>query len=287
MTGFGKAEKLFSERTVTVELRSLNGKQFDARMKIPNALRPFEMKIRKFLKKELQRGSLDVSIQLLGDPPSLAVEVNKPLAKKYFQAISAMAEELGLPKDHILGHILEMPDVVHIPEETLSEEEFAGIMEALSRACADLVEHRRNEGKALEKDLLLRINNIEEYQREVAELEPIRKENKRDSLEQALGELNKQDKIDQNRLEQEMIYYIERLDISEEQVRLANHCRYFKEVLEEEETSKGRKLNFILQEMGREINTTGSKANDAEMQRCVVKMKDELDKAKEQILNVL
>src|SRR5699024_6899104 len=134
--------------------------------------------------------------------------------------------------------------------------------QALSRACANLVEHRRNEGKALEKDLLLRINNIEEYQREVAELEPIRKENKRDSLEQALGELNKQDKIDQNRLEQEMIYYIERLDISEEQVRLANHCRYFKEVLEEEETSKGRKLNFILQEMGREINTTGSKAND-------------------------
>ncbi len=287
MTGYGRAEQTINGKTFLVEVKSLNGKQFDLRLNIPSLLKPFEFDVRNILSEGLQRGSVECNITLKQNGASKPVTINTELAKAYYLPVAELAAELNLQTGDILSTILKLPDVITPSTEMLSDEEWKGFELVLKEAISFLNAHRMDEGKSLEKDLLLRLTNIEIQQKQIVELEPLRRQRIRDGLLKVLEENVGKDNYDPNRLEQELIYYIEKIDISEEQVRLNNHCKYFRDILNEKDMSKGKKLSFILQEFGREINTTGSKAYDAVMQKCVILMKDELEKAKEQVLNVL
>ncbi len=287
MTGYGRAEQTINGKTFLVEVKSLNGKQFDLRLNIPSLLKPFEFDVRNILSEGLQRGSVECNITLKQNGASKPVTINTELAKAYYLPVAELASELNLQTGDILSTILKLPDVITPSTEMLSDEEWKGFELVLKEAISFLNVHRMDEGKSLEKDLLLRLTNIEIQQKQIVELEPLRRQRIRDGLLKVLEENVGKDNYDPNRLEQELIYYIEKIDISEEQVRLNNHCKYFRDILNEKDMSKGKKLSFILQEFGREINTTGSKAYDAVMQKCVILMKDELEKAKEQVLNVL
>lgn len=287
MTGYGRAEQTLADKTYLVEVRSLNGKQFDLRLNIPALLKPFEFEIRNLLNEGLQRGSVECNINIKQNGASKPVSINTDLAKAYFEPVAQLAEELKLQTGDILSTILKLPDVITPSTEMLTDEEWKDFEKILKEAVFQLNQHRMDEGKSIETDLLLRVNNIEAHQKTIAGLEPFRRTKIREGLLKLLEENVCKDSYDANRLEQELIYYIEKMDISEEQVRLKNHCDYFRSMLTEKEISKGKKLSFILQEFGREINTTGSKAYDATIQKCVILMKDELEKAKEQILNVL
>ena len=287
MTGYGRAESNFNEKTFIVEVKSLNGKQFDLRLNIPSPLKPYEVEIRNKLNETILRGSVECTIQIKSNGITKPISINKELAKSYYQPIMELADELGITKENILSTLLKMPDVVASTNEVFTEEEWKVLAGVLHQAIDLLMKYRAEEGKSIEKDLVERVTAISAQQAVIEKIEPIRrakvKENLIKQLEQHIGA----DKYDANRLEQELIYYIEKIDISEERVRLTNHCAYFNSILLEKDPSKGKKLSFILQEMGREINTTGSKANDVDIQKAVILMKDELEKAKEQILNVL
>jgi uncharacterized protein (TIGR00255 family) len=287
MTGFGRAEITRGETTITVEIKSLNGKQFEVNLKLSPLLRPYEFDIRNQMQQALQRGTLDTTINIRQNGATRPVMVNTELAKFYYQSITTLANELKLPQDDMLNVLMKLPEVVTPATEQISGQEWNTVQDVLKQALEELDTHRSNEGTMLESDLLLRIENIEAYCIKVRELDPLRKDKIRQKLEQLLAEYVGKENVDANRMEQELIFYLEKLDISEELVRLENHCRYFKDILKEPEMAKGKKLGFVLQEVGREINTTGSKANDAAIQQWVVLMKDELEKAKEQVLNVL
>jgi len=287
MTGYGRAEMTFNDKTLLVEVKSLNGKQFDVRLNIPSLLKPIEVEIRNTLNEHLFRGSVECSIFVRSNGASKPVNFNKALAKSYYQPIVELADELGIGKENILSTLLKMPDVVASTNEVLAEDEKHAIFGLLKQAIDLLNLHRQEEGKSIELDLLERVAGIEAQQAAIAVLEPNRRTKIKDGLIKLLEQNVGPDKYDNNRLEQELIYYIEKIDISEERVRLTNHCAYFKSILSEKDPNKGKKLSFVLQEMGREINTTGSKANDIDIQKAVIVMKDELEKAKEQILNVL
>jgi uncharacterized protein (TIGR00255 family) len=287
MTGYGRAEMTFNDKTLLVEVKSLNGKQFDVRLNIPSLLKPVEVEIRNTLNEHLFRGSVECNILVRSNGASKPVNINKDLAKSYYQPIVELADELGIGKENILSTLLKMPDVVSSTNEVLAEDEKLAIFGLLKQAIDLLNLHRKEEGKSIELDLLERVAGIEAQQAAIAVLEPNRRTKIKDGLIKLLEQHVGPDKYDNNRLEQELIYYIEKIDISEERVRLTNHCAYFKSILTEKDPNKGKKLSFVLQEMGREINTTGSKANDVDIQKAVIVMKDELEKAKEQILNVL
>jgi uncharacterized protein (TIGR00255 family) len=287
MTGYGRAEQTIGDKTFLVEVRSLNGKQFDLRINIPALLKPFEFEIRNMLNEGLQRGSVECFITIKQNGTGKPVSINTDLAKAYYEPVAALAKELGLPEGDILSTLLKLPEVITASSETLSDTDWEGFQKVLKEAIFQLNEHRKNEGLSLEADLLLRVSNIEKHQEALTILAPKRRIKIKEGLVKLLEEQVGKENYDGNRLEQELIYYIEKIDISEEQVRLNNHCAYFRSILAEKEISKGKKLSFILQEFGREINTTGSKANDVEIQQLVILMKDELEKAKEQILNVL
>ena len=287
MTGYGRAEQTIGDKTFLVEVRSLNGKQFDLRINIPALLKPFEFDIRNMLNEGLQRGSVECFITIKQNGTGKPVSINTDLAKAYYEPVAALAKELGLPEGDLLSTLLKLPEVITASSETLSDSDWEGFQKVLKEAIYQLNEHRKNEGLSLEADLLLRVSNIEKHQEALTVLAPKRRVKIKEGLVKLLEEQVGKDNYDGNRLEQELIYYIEKIDISEEQVRLNNHCAYFRSILAEKELSKGKKLSFILQEFGREINTTGSKANDVEIQQLVILMKDELEKAKEQILNVL
>lgn len=287
MTGYGRAEQAIGDKNFLIEIKSLNGKQFDLRLNIPALLKPYEFDVRNLLNEGLQRGSVECNITIKLNGANKPVTINTDLAKAYFQPVSQLANELGLATGDILSTILKLPDVITPSTEMLSEAEWSHFENLLKVAIAQLNNHRKEEGKSIEADLLVRLKNIEEQQQLITELEPLRRTKIKEGLIKVLEENVGKENYDPNRLEQELIYYIEKIDISEEQVRLNNHCAYFRTVLNESGISKGKKLSFILQEFGREINTTGSKAYDATMQKAVILMKDELEKAKEQILNVL
>lgn len=287
MTGFGRAEQNVGDKTFLVDIKSLNGKQFDLQLKMPAFLKPFEFDIRKILSENLGRGTVDCSINLKQTGSSKPVTINIDLIKAYFQPVYELSKELNLDHSTILSSLLKLPEVITPTGDTLTDEEWIQFRKVMEAAIFNLNEHRIDEGKSLRQELLLRIKNILSQQDEVIVLEPLRQQRIREGLVKLLHEQVGKENYDENRLEQELIYYIEKIDITEEQVRLKNHCDYFKTVLLEETGEKGKKLSFILQEIGREINTTGSKAYDASIQKCVVMMKDELEKAKEQILNVL
>ena len=287
MTGFGRSERAVGDKVFLVELKSLNGKQFDLRITIPPLLKPFEFNIRNLLQEKLVRGSVECIVYIKQNGSNKPVSINKELAKAYYQPIAELTSELGLEPGSVLSTLLKLPDVITPTNDVLTDEDWKGFEEVLVDAIQQLKSHRADEGKSLENDLLLRIENILIQQAIVARLEPLRQQKIREGLKRTLEENVGKENYDDNRLEQELIYYIEKIDISEEQVRLKNHCDYFRTILAEEDESKGKKLSFIMQEIGREINTTGSKAYDSEIQKYVVLMKDELEKAKEQVLNVL
>jgi len=287
MTGFGRAEQAVGDKTFQVDIKSLNGKQFELQLKLPGFLKPFEFQIRKLLSEKLGRGSLDCTISLKQTGNAKPVSINTDLAKAYYRALADLSNELSLDPSNILSTLVKLPEVITPTSDTLTDDEWKEFEKVILLAVDDLNAHRLNEGASLEEDLILRIDNILRHQDEVTRLEPLRQQKIREGLKKLLEEHVGKDNYDPNRLEQELIYYIEKIDISEEQVRLKNHCDYFKVILKEPEESKGKKLSFILQEIGREINTTGSKAYDSTIQQNVVLMKDELEKAKEQVLNVL
>ena len=287
MTGFGRAEQTVTDKTFLVDIKSLNGKQFELQLKLPGFLKPFEFQIRRLLSEKLGRGSLDCSISLKQTGNAKPVSINTDLAKAYHKALAELSAELKLDPSNILSTLVKLPEVITPTGDTLTDEEWQQFQKVILSAVDDLNAHRLNEGASLEADLILRIDNILIQQDEVIKLEPLRQQKIKDGLKKLLEEHVGKENYDANRLEQELIYYIEKIDVSEEQVRLKNHCDYFKNIIKEPEDGKGKKLSFILQEIGREINTTGSKAYDSTIQKCVVLMKDELEKAKEQVLNVL
>jgi uncharacterized protein (TIGR00255 family) len=287
MTGFGRAEQTVGDKTFLIDIKSLNGKQFELNLKMPAFLKPFEFDIRRLLSDGLMRGSVDCTINLKETGNAKPVTINTSLAKTYYKPLKELADELGLDKGDMLSTIIKLPEVITPTSDTLTEEEWNAFERIVKSAIEELNRHRVNEGSVLKEDLKMRIANIEKQQEQVIALEPLRQQKIREGITKLLEENVGKENYDGNRLEQELIYYIEKIDITEEQVRLKNHCEYFLNIMEEEEASKGKKLSFILQEIGREINTTGAKAYDSTIQKCVVLMKDELEKAKEQVLNVL
>lgn len=287
MTGFGRAEDNVGDKTFLVDVKSLNGKQFELQLKLPSLLKPFEFDIRRLVSEKLGRGSIDCTISLKETGNAKPITINTDLAKAYYRPLAELSAALNLDSSHILSTLVKLPEVITPSSETLNDAEWIKLQQVIGKAIDNLNEHRLNEGRSLEGDLLFRINNILHQQQEVIKLEPLRQQKIREGLTKLLEDNVGKEVYDSNRLEQELIYYIEKIDISEEQVRLKNHCEYFKSLLTDPDDSKGKKLSFILQEIGREINTTGSKAYDSTIQKCVVLMKDELEKAKEQVLNVL
>jgi uncharacterized protein (TIGR00255 family) len=287
MTGFGRAEVRVGDKLFLIDIKSLNGKQFDLQLKLPSLCKPHEFDIRRLLASLLDRGTVDCSISIKEAGLSRPVTINTQLAKSYYQPLAELAKELSLDTSQLLAALLKLPEVITPGSDALSAAEWEQLQKGIDKAAMDLNQHRKEEGKVLEADLVSRIEKIELLQKDIQQLDPMRKAKVREGLLRQLEEQVGKDAFDKNRLEQELIYYIEKMDISEEQVRLSNHCNYFKAQLDSSEEGKGKKLSFILQEIGREINTTGSKAYDASIQRMVVEMKDELEKAKEQVLNVL
>ena len=287
MTGFGRAEQTVGDKTFLVDVKSLNGKQFELSLKMPAFLKPFEFDIRTLVSKKLGRGTIDCSISLKESGAAKPVSINTDLAKAYYKPIAELSAALNLDPAHILSTLIKLPEVITPTGETLTPAEWASFQKVVEAAIDNLNHHRQEEGKVLQQELLLRIANIRKQQDEVITLEPLRKQKIKDGLVKVLEEHVGKENYDPNRLEQELIYYIEKIDLTEEQVRLKNHCEYFVSILEEADDNKGKKLSFILQEIGREINTTGAKAYDSSIQKCVVLMKDEMEKAKEQVLNVL
>ena len=286
MTGFGKGEAVYGDKKFRVELRSLNSKQLDLSIKLPGKYRAAEAEVRNIITRELQRGKVDCFISVESAVAETSAHINTEAFKAYADELRRACTEVSLKIDDsaLMQSLLRLPDVVTTEEREVSAEEVATIVEAAKSAAAELNAFRVQEGQILIADLLKRIDLIEKYRHEVEPFESARVDTIKNRIRENIEKL--QLEVDNNRLEQEMIFYIEKLDITEEKVRLDNHCRYFREVAAEEEAA-GRKLGFIAQELGREINTMGSKSNEANMQRLVVKMKDELEKIKEQVLNIL
>ena len=286
MTGFGKGEVALPSKKITVEVRSLNSKQLDLAVRMPGIFRQKEFELRSVAAAAIQRGKADITVTVENTAVSTSATVNKEIFGEYMRQVNEALIYSGVSADYdaIVPAVLRMPEVVSAQTESLTEEESAALMQALNIALEQFNSFREQEGATLIADLLRRVDLIEEYKRQVEPFEATRAETIKNRIRENLAQLKVD--IDTNRLEQEMIFYIEKLDITEEKVRLSNHCNYFREVAAAEE-AVGRKLGFISQEMGREINTLGSKSNEANMQILVVKMKDELEKIKEQVLNIL
>ena len=287
MTGYGKATSLFEEKKIKVEIKSLNSKALDLSIRIAPLYREKEMEIRNLLAKTLERGKIDVNIWIEKDVTETATPINTSLIENYYNQIKAISEQIQIPLPaDWFSTLLRMPDVLtRVDIQELGEEEWNVVSQTISKALNQLIDFRKQEGLALEKKFTEKLDNIE---RLLHSIEPYEKERITKIRERITDALEKTLSIDydKNRLEQELIYYIEKLDINEEKQRLANHLKYFRETMTNGH-GQGKKLGFIAQEMGREINTTGSKSNHAEMQNIVVQMKDELEQIKEQVLNVM
>ena len=282
MTGFGKATLQLPTKKITVEVKSLNSKGLDLNVRMPSLYREMELGLRNQIALQLERGKVDFSIFIESTAEQTSTKVNVPIVKGYMEqlrAVYAEADEVELMKMAI-----RMPDTMKTEREEIDENDWAQIETAIAEALQNILTFRRDEGLSLEKEFQLRIANIRQYMNEALALDHERVHNIKDRLHNAITELKVA--VDENRFEQELIYYLEKLDITEEKVRLTNHLDYFLETIKGKEAN-GRKLGFITQEMGREINTMGSKSNHAQMQKLVVQMKDELEKIKEQVLNVL
>jgi uncharacterized protein (TIGR00255 family) len=282
MTGFGKSSLQLASKKITVEVKSLNSKGLDLNVRIPSVYREMELGLRNEVAARLERGKIDLSvyIELTGEQTS--TKINVPIVQAYMQQMKAVLPEAD--ETELMKMAVRMPDALKTEREEIDENDWVEIQKVIQEALANIAQFRVDEGVSLHKEFSLRIGNIRSYMQEALQLDPERVQAIKDRLQTAIAELQVQ--VDENRFEQELIYYLEKLDITEEKVRLTNHLDYFIETLNGSEAN-GRKLGFITQEMGREINTMGSKANHATMQKLVVQMKDELEKIKEQVLNVL
>ncbi len=286
MTGFGRAQGSFGSKNIRVEIRSLNSKNLDANLKLPSLYKEKELEVRGTLTQALKRGKVDFSVYIEDlDSGEARVLLNKAVVKNYFEQLQSTAQELNDAPTALLPHILSLPDVFQSKQQELQADEWSAVQAIIADACTAINNFREQEGESLYNDFKHRLEEIRARLAEVQQRLPQRKENVRQRLLESLKNL-KSELADENRFEQELIYYLEKLDISEEEVRLTNHLNYFEETMNTSEQC-GRKLGFIAQEIGREINTMGSKANDADIQKQVVLMKDELEKIKEQVLNVL
>jgi uncharacterized protein (TIGR00255 family) len=281
MTGFGKSITQLPSKKVTVEIKSLNSKNLDVNARIPSQYREKELLLRNTISKSLTRGKVDFSLYVEVTGEETTASVNRGVVKNYMQQLKSIVDG---DETELLKMAVRMPDAVTTEREEIDESEFKAIEEAVIEALEEINQFRKDEGEALEKDLKLRVNNIEALLKEVLRIDPERVDAVKERLRKGIADLK--ENVDENRFEQELVYYIEKFDITEEKVRLENHLAYFNESINSPD-SNGRKLGFISQEMGREINTIGSKSNYAPMQQLVVQMKDELEKIKEQLLNVL
>lgn len=285
MTGFGKATCELAGKKITVEIRSLNSRQLDLNMRVAPTYRDKEAEIRSELSRELERGKVDFSLYAEGAGEQQAAAINHPIALAYHKELKALAELIGEQRDEFLSLIIRMPDVMKQDKQEPDEQEWNAVHACIQDAIVAFQQFRLTEGQVLAKEFHQRINLLLQLLEHVVALDPQRAVTVRERLQKILTEQLSPEKIDQNRFEQELIYYLEKFDITEEKLRLKTHCDYFLKVMTE--PASGRKLGFIAQEIGREINTIGSKANDAGIQKLVVQMKDELEKIKEQLLNVL
>jgi len=286
MTGYGKAECELKDRKVVIEIKSLNSKNLDLYTKIPGIYREKELEIRNLISKKLLRGKVEFILYYEVTDDNKATTINSNVVKSYVHQLKSIAKELDLNAEQILQMAIRLPDTLNSDKDEIDENDWSVIIKTIEKALNQLDEFRIQEGAYLNKDMEMRIARIEELKNEIAPFEINRTEKVRTRLRENLNNLTNDNEYDKNRFEQELIYYLEKLDITEEKVRLTNHCNYFIEMLNEKE-SNGKKLGFISQEIGREINTIGSKANDSDIQKLVVLMKDELEKIKEQMLNIL
>jgi uncharacterized protein (TIGR00255 family) len=284
MTGFGKANGHFNDKKISIEVRSLNSKGLDLNLKIPSSYRDLETPIRKLVTEKLLRGKMDLGIYIESQQHQLAGLINDQVATAYFEKLKSLNTTWGTNTQDYLALVLRMPDVLTSQYEELSEEETEFILSLVVEGCSQLEKFRRQEGLSLAKDLTANLDAIQQELLAIVPFEQERVAQVRERIQKGLASID-ESRVDVNRLEQEMIYYVEKLDISEEKQRLQQHLTYFTETLNQD--ASGKKLGFIAQEMGREINTLGSKCNHSEIQRRVVVMKDHLEKIKEQVLNAL
>jgi len=286
MTGFGNSSIEFENKTISVEIKSVNSKFMDLNLRLPSAYKEKEMELRTDLARFIERGKCEVAFSVESQEAAKKTVINRQLAKAYFEELKMLDAELGISTPNYLQIILPLPDVMMNDKTVLSEAEWNAVQKAMKQASDAFQKFRLNEGAALQKDIEQRLQAILDGLKEIEKFEAGRIELVRKRLQSNLEEFIQLNNIDRNRFEQELIFYIEKYDISEEKVRLKSHCDYFVKTMKDD-PSAGKKLSFIAQEIGREINTIGSKANDADMQKSVVIIKDELEKIKEQILNVV
>ena len=287
MTGFGKTEFEVGNKKITLEIKSLNSKQLDINTRIPAMYREKDIEIRRLISEKLTRGKVDFALYLDNLGTESTSRINAAIVKDYYRQLKTIHKELGIDVNNtIIQSILRLPETVKMVYDELEESEWLVVRENLIKSLEELNRFRDQEGLALKTDIVGNVANILDLLKQVEPFENQRMENVKAKIKDSLDALQLNGSVDKNRFEQELIYYLEKLDINEEKVRLANHCSYFDETMNENEPS-GRKLGFIAQEIGREINTIGSKANESGLQRIVVQMKDNLEKIKEQVLNVL
>ncbi len=286
MTGFGKSEVTIGHLHVNIEIRSLNSKFLDLSLKIPTVFKEIDSSLRSIIKNELKRGKIELAIHYEKINPSSKITINKEQLKKYYNQLKEISTELNNQNDKdLMGYALKLPDVIQHQKETVDKQSNEILINAVKEASKDLNSFREKEGESLQKELLNYVNSILDNLTKINTFEKERLPKVKEKLLNSIEELNLKSQIDEKRLEEELIYYAEKLDLTEEKVRLKEHCSHFMEILPEK--NSGKKLGFITQEMGREINTLGSKAHHLSIQKIVVEMKDELEKIKEQVLNIL
>jgi len=287
MTGFGRSKSSLQNKTIIVEIRSLNSKFFDLRSKTPQNYRNKEADIRKILTEKFERGKIDLVLEIQSESDEPQNLINKILFEKYYRELLQLKNDLGMGEVDIFQSILRLPNVVATGEEAFSEEEWEKVLLTIHDCIGELNAYREKEGQSIEADMKFRIEHIQDSLSKIPVFESDRIQRVKDRLRENLALYEGREKVDENRFEQEIIYFLEKMDITEEKLRLSQNCFYFLEELASTEKSKGRKLGFISQEIGREINTLGAKANHADIQKLVISMKDELEKIKEQVANVL
>lgn len=287
MTGFGRLKCSWQNKTIIVEIRSLNSKSFDLRNKTPQNYRNKEADIRKILNEKFERGKIDLILEIQSESDEPQNLINKVLFEKYYRELNQLKNDLGIGDVDFFQSILRLPNIVETGEEEFSEEEWEKVLQTIYDCIEELNSYREKEGQSIETDMKLRIQHIQEFLSVVPFFEQERIQRVKDRLRENLALYEGRGKVDENRFEQEIIYFLEKMDITEEKLRLSQNCTYFLDELSKPEKSKGRKLGFISQEIGREINTLGAKANHADIQKLVISMKDELEKIKEQVANVL
>lgn len=287
MTGFGRASAQYQDKTYTVEIKTLNAKNSDIRLKVPASFKEYEIKVRQYMLEKVVRGKTEMNISVISDEQDVENALNAPLFRKYYKDLKNITDEFEIPNADYVQSILRIPNVIKSAEYEIEDDEWHFIVATCDEALVKLNEFRIAEGKTLYTDLVLRIKAIMGCIKEIEPHEESRMEKVKERLLKSLKEYINDQQVDQNRFEQEIIYYIEKLDIHEEKVRLEQHCTYFLEEIDSDNFSKGKKLGFLAQEIGREVNTIGSKAQYSDIQKIVVKMKNELDQIREQLANVL